>query len=196
MADDDNAPATEEGAPAKTSPVDKLKALLAKPAARLALLIILLLALLGGTSFATLSYLGVFDAPADGYTDSVGATEEGSDDEASESSAGGQLSVNYYPLEPEFIVNFMARGRQRYMQLGLSLKISDPAGIGQVETHEPLLRNKIVILLSAQDYLGLQSDEGRLALRKQLLSEIRQIMTMETGQPIVDEVYFTSYVLQ
>ncbi|HSG62140.1 MAG TPA: flagellar basal body-associated FliL family protein [Pseudomonadales bacterium] len=195
MADEDNAPQDQEGAAPKKSPAETVKALLGKPIIRMVLLVLVLLMLLAGTSFATLSYLGVFDTPPDAQNTSEEVAQAGSG-EASEPSEGSVSSVNYYPLEPEFVVNFMARGRQRYMQLGLSLKIVDANGIAQVENHEPLLRNKIVILLSAQDYLSLQSDEGRLALRKQLLTEIRQLMTQETGQPIVDEVYFTSYVLQ
>lgn len=196
MADEDNAPPEEEGASPKTSPASKVKALIAKPVVKLVLLILMLLVLLAGTSFATLSYLGVFDASFEGGEETLEIVVEGSNDAASESSGGAISSVNYYPLEPEFVVNFMARGRQRYMQLGLSLKIADANGIALVETHEPLLRNNIVILLSSQEYLTLQSDEGRLALRKQLLTNIRQLMTQETGQPIVDEIYFTSYVLQ
>lgn len=196
MADEDNAPPEEEGASPKTSPASKVKALLAKPVVKMVLLVLILLMLLAGTSFATLSYLGVFDASNDGQDDTLGVVMDSSNGVASETSDAPAISVNYYPLEPEFVVNFMARGRQRYMQLGLSLKITDAKGIGLVETHEPLLRNNIVILLSAQEYLTLQSDEGRLALRKQLLTNIRQLMTQETGQPIVDDIYFTSYVLQ
>lgn len=193
MADEEDTPDIENADQAPADKFQKVKNLLAKPAIKLALLVLLLLLLLGGTSFATLSYLGVFGTPEN---DEVAQqSPEASTDEAS-GEAKFVATVNYYPMEPEFIVNFMARGRQRYMQVGLSLKIADPDGLAQIENHEPLLRNSIVILLSAQDYLGLQSDEGRVALRKQLLQSIRDIMTKETGKPIVDEVFFTSYVLQ
>jgi len=195
MAEETNAPNDEDGATTHSIPTSKIKQAINNPVVRIILLIIVLLTLLGGTSFAALSYLGVFDTPetaAEVHLDE----QSGSISEASEPLENVTPSVNYYPLEPEFIVNFMARGRQRYMQVGLSLKITDAAGIGLIEMHEPLLRNDIVILLSSQDYLNLQSDSGRLNLQRDLLSNIRQIMTQETGQPVVDEVYFTSYVLQ
>lgn len=178
----------EENTPGK---MHALKKMLGRPMVKLGALVILLLLLLGGTSFATLSYLGVFD---EGEEPSEEIVENAASDPASQADA--EASVNYYPMEPDFIVNFMARGRQRYMQLGLSLKVASIEGVGQLEMHEPLLRNSIVILLSAQDYLELQSDHGRLALREQLLESMREIMTQETGQPVVDAVFFTSYVMQ
>ena len=35
-----------------------------------------------------------------------------------------------------------------------------------------------------------------LFLQAQVLEEVRKIMTEETGKPVVDAIYFTSFVMQ
>lgn len=186
MAEDDNN--AEQTSPPKGG---KFKELLAKPVVQIGLIIFITLLLLGGTSFATLSYLGVFD---ENSTEEIDSGNEV--DIAMAEDTGEIATASYYPMDPKFVVNFMARGRQRYMQLGLSLRVSQPSDVAYIEQHEPLLKNRIVMLISTQDYQALHTDIGRKALRKAIREGVQEILQEETGNPVVEEVYFTDYVMQ
>lgn len=187
---------TEETTAAET-PVSKgakLKQLIAKPAFKWAGIILLIILLLGGISFATLSYLGVFDEP-DNASQSVENIEGTADSGVSEGEQG-RVIASYYPFEPKFVVNFMARGRQRFMQIGLSVRVPSAEAIASLTQHEPLLKNSLIMLISSQDFMELHTDVGRKNLQQEILKTIRKVMMEEAGDPLVDQVYFTDYVMQ
>ena len=178
-------------APSKAA---KIKAVLAKPLFKWVLIIFLVLSLLSGISFATLQYLGVFDdieigsEVIENTNDSAPVAEQGGD--------GDGALMSYYPMEPKFVVNFMAHGRQRYLQLGLSLQVKDAMAIASIIKHEPLIKNSVVLLLANQDYAELQTDAGRVKLREVILKAIQRIMQQEAGSSVVEQVFFTDLVMQ
>jgi flagellar FliL protein len=187
---------TEEKTPSEPplSKGEKFKKLLAKPAVKWAGIILLIISVLGGISFATLNYLGVFDEAENAKQ----MTENTNESLVNEVSGGVKESViaSYYPFEPKFVVNFMARGRQRFMQLGLSLRVPNAEAIAFLTQHEPLLKNSLIMLISSQDFMALHTDTGRQNLQKEILNTVRKIMTEEVGDPVVEQVYFTDYVMQ
>lgn len=107
-----------------------------------------------------------------------------------------KLPAVYFPLKPAVIVNFQSRGRQRYLQAEVTLKIRDPEVVAAVELHMSMIRNALVMLLSGQVYEDLQTPEGKELMRQQALEEIRQIIENEIGKPGVEQVLFTNFVMQ
>lgn len=102
----------------------------------------------------------------------------------------------YYPLKPEFISNYEVRGRQRYLQVEMTLMLRDNSAVSDIELHMPALRNGLVILLRGQIYAELQTPEGKELLRQQALNTVRTVLKKETGKPVVEQVLFTNLVLQ
>ena len=60
----------------------------------------------------------------------------------------------------------------------------------------PVIKNNIILMLSSQTYGLLISREGKEELRKHTLEEIRKVLKENYGEPGVEEVYFTSFVMQ
>lgn len=102
----------------------------------------------------------------------------------------------YYPMQPVFVVNFESQGRQRFLQTELNLMLRDQEIITALELHMPAIRNSLVMLFSGQIYEDLQTAEGRELLRQEALLSVQDVLTQEIGQPGVEQVLFTSFVMQ
>ncbi len=135
---------------------------------------------------------------------SVGATwflmkKDGSEaperDEAAAAPAVRQEAV-YEVLAPAFVVNFNHKGRQRYIQVSIALMSRDQAALDALKEHMPLLRNRLVMLLSSQDFAALMTPVGKEMLRQQVTAGVQELAQKETGKLAVEQVLFTNFVLQ
>lgn len=102
----------------------------------------------------------------------------------------------YFPIKPEIIVNYTARGRQRYLRTDITLLIRDVDMIAALETHMPMIRNSLNMIIGGQVYQEVQTAEGKELMRQQCLQELRKLMEKEVGKPGIEEVLFTSFVMQ
>jgi flagellar protein FliL len=155
-------------------------------------LIVVILLLGGGGTFFALSLLGdkkpeVAEQPA--------AEEHG--EKAAEEPAGGEKKVAIYEaLEPAFLANFLIGGRQHYVQLSLTAMAREQEGIDGLRNHMPLIRNRVVMILSGEAFENLQTDAGRVELQKNILAAMQEVLQKETGKPGIDQVFFTNFVMQ
>lgn len=102
----------------------------------------------------------------------------------------------YYTLDPNLIVNFEGGGRVRYLQLGIELMTHDEKALDALALHSPVLRNNLIMLLSDQSYETLMTREGKQSLQRDALAEVRDVMQQRYGDPAVETLYFTSFVMQ
>lgn len=102
----------------------------------------------------------------------------------------------YYPLNPPLVVNFRARGRQRLLQLEITLMMRDGTVINTIELHQPMIRNALVLLIGGHTYDELQTAEGKELLRQKCLQEIQRLLEKEIGRPGIEQVLFTNFVMQ
>ena len=103
----------------------------------------------------------------------------------------------YVPLDPAFVVNFRdAEGKTRFLKLELNAMTRDQAVIDTVNKHMPVIRNNLVLLFSKQEYEALIPLEGKEKLREQALGEIRTIVGTELADATVEDLLFTSFVMQ
>jgi flagellar FliL protein len=93
------------------------------------------------------------------------------------------------------VTTVQAQGRQRYAQVHLSLEASDPAALAAAETHMPLIRSQLVMVLGNSDFNELQTPEGRASLAARLLETVNQVLTDE-GAPSIKRVLFRNFVVQ
>ncbi len=105
-------------------------------------------------------------------------------------------NVFYHPLEPPFVVNFEDDNYVRFLQVGVQVMAYDEQVIEDVKKHMPVIRNNIVLLLSNQRYSDINTREGKEKLRAQALTEIQKVLKKHTGGKGIQEVYFTSFVMQ
>lgn len=103
----------------------------------------------------------------------------------------------YFTLEPELTTNFHTRGnRLGYIQVRIDVMVANPAHLGLIEQHQPLIRDVVVEMLGKQNEDTIRSLAGRENLRKLLVEEINNILLPETGQTLIADLLFTKYIYQ
>lgn len=102
----------------------------------------------------------------------------------------------YIPLKPPFVVTYGVSGRQRFVQISVTLMTRNNDVVNVVQANMPLVRNNLVTVFSSQDFDELQTNEGKEALRQIALEEVQAIVEEEIGVPGVEQVLFTNFVMQ
>ena len=118
------------------------------------------------------------------------------DGEVIEVSELPELPPIFLPLNPPLVVNFEVDQVVRFLQLTIEVMARDQEVIDQVQLHMPVIRNNLLFLFGAQDYAEINTRAGKEQLRAQALEEIRAVLVKNTGQAGVEDVYFTSFVVQ
>jgi flagellar FliL protein len=106
----------------------------------------------------------------------------------------GKPSV-YYAIDPPLVVNFEDGSAVRFLQITMEIMAHDEKAIESVQRNIPLIRNNLLLLMSNRNYQSMMSREGKEKLRQEALAEVRAVQKKEGG-PDVDDVLFTSFVVQ
>ncbi len=104
--------------------------------------------------------------------------------------------LNYVPMDPPFIVNLNGDTDTRFLQVAVDIGTRDPDVAELVKEHRPAIRNSLVLLFGNQDPHTLHTREGKEKLRSETLAEIQKVIQEETGNRGVENVFFTSFVMQ
>ena len=102
----------------------------------------------------------------------------------------------YHNLRPAFVVNYFSGNTPRYLQADLTVVARDPGIIEAVITHTPLIRSRIVTHFADQDFLAIQTHDGKQALRESLRQLIDKVVQEEASLTGVQEVLLTNFVMQ
>ena len=111
-----------------------------------------------------------------------------------EGHGSGKPSV-YYAIDPPLVVNFEDGSAVRFLQITMEIMAHDEKAIESVQKNIPLIRNNLLLLMSNRNYQSMMSREGKEKLRQEALTEVRAVQKKEGG-PDVDDVLFTSFVVQ
>ena len=93
-----------------------------------------------------------------------------------------------------FVVNLLDKrgvGR-RYLKVTIEIEVGKETDKQLIESNDPQLRDTILLLLSNQTLSEINTMEGKLALKQELLSRMVQIL----GEGVVRRIYFTEFVVQ
>jgi flagellar FliL protein len=118
--------------------------------------------------------------------------EEGGED--AEPAAG--KTAFYLDFEQPFVVNFQDEGQLRYLQVSVAVMGRDEKMPETVKRHMPRIRNNLVMLFSSLTRDTIVTREGKEKIRAEAQSEVQKILREQTGQPVVEQLYLTSLVMQ
>nr|WP_296752628.1 flagellar basal body-associated FliL family protein [Thioalkalivibrio sp.] len=110
--------------------------------------------------------------------------------------AVAKLPHIYRALEPALLGNIDGPGRVRFVQVEVVMATRDPKVLVAVDEHTPVIRNDLIMLLSGKTYEQLNTAEGKERTRREMLDAIRSVLEDRTGNPGIESIYFTSFVMQ
>ncbi|MDB6049958.1 MAG: flagellar basal body-associated protein [Pseudomonas sp.] len=110
--------------------------------------------------------------------------------------ADTKLPSIFEPMAPAFVVNFNQNGKQRYMQVSITLLGRNQADLDALKVHMPVIRNNLVMLFSAQPFDSLTQPIGQELLRQKAFASVQEVAQKEVGKVVVEQLLFTNFVLQ
>jgi len=166
-----------------------------KSKSKMLIIIAVVVLLLGVSAVATLVLTGILSGDEEVVAEES-ASDAKADSKKSDAKKKSKAPLNYVPLDPPFVVNFNADSDIRFLQITVEVGTRDPGVIEVIKEHRPSIRNSLVMLFSSQDPYVLNTREGKEKLRDETLSEVQKVLKDETGSAGVENVFFTSFVMQ
>jgi flagellar FliL protein len=108
----------------------------------------------------------------------------------------GKQPAIFESMAPAFVANFNQNGRQRYMQVSITMLARNQADLDALKVHMPVIRNNLVMLFSGQDFATLASPVGQEMLRQKATASVQEVAQKELGKVVIEQLLFTNFVLQ
>ncbi len=112
-----------------------------------------------------------------------------------EAAATPPTQTAYVSLTPALVGNYGAGTKLKYYKADIALRVQ-AEHVTSVEYHEPLIRDQLIQLFAQQSDENMQGAEGKEAVRKAALEQVRQVLNQEEGQPLVEDLLFNNLVVQ
>ncbi len=129
-----------------------------------------------------------------------GDDKEGGNEEAAGSEHPAEKieakEVHYLKFEKEFVVNLEDNSKVNFMQVEIQIMAHSMEPLNLVEHHMPVIRNKLMLILSSQKYEEVNTREGKEKLREEIKEAIQEILHEESPNANIEAVYFTSLIMQ
>ncbi|MDP2901689.1 MAG: flagellar basal body-associated FliL family protein [Methylovulum sp.] len=102
----------------------------------------------------------------------------------------------YYEMSKPFVVDFPTGSSMGLVQIATTFVVEDQETADALRKNEPMLRNNLMLIVSAQTPDDLNTTEGKEKLRKAMLDEVNGILKKLNIHGEVTEVLFTSFIMQ
>lgn len=106
-----------------------------------------------------------------------------------------KYKATYYSFETPFTANL--RDSSSFVQIGLGAStFYDAKVIDNIKNNDLPIRSAVLMAISQQDSFSISTPEGKLKLQKDLKDAINGVLRQREGFGGIDNVYFTSLVIQ
>lgn len=109
---------------------------------------------------------------------------------------GGGAASPFIALNPPVIVNIQDGEYIRHMQVNIEIKLVDKTNADKIMLHLGPLRHELILLLSSQDASSISRPHGKEELRKVALKSVQDVMQELEGDPLIEALYFTNFIIQ
>ncbi len=121
------------------------------------------------------------------------ATEEHQSDAKHEEVAEPDV---YYDLPTPLIVDFPSGSSAKVIKISLAILVKGEATVAVLKKNDPMIRNNLLMAISAIGAEKAKTIEGKEELRTLMLTEIGKVLEKMAGKNTAKEVYFTDFVMQ
>ncbi|MDI1231631.1 MAG: flagellar basal body-associated FliL family protein [Methylobacter sp.] len=102
----------------------------------------------------------------------------------------------YFEMSKPIVVDFPKGSTAKHGRITLSMLVEGAETMGFLTKNEPMIRNNLLMLMSAQESRVLNTREGKDMLRKLMLDAVTAVLVKMSGKGKVNEIFFTSFVMQ
>jgi flagellar FliL protein len=106
--------------------------------------------------------------------------------------------VSYVALTPPFVGNYALDGgpKLHVYKADVALRVKGAEAQKLVKQNEPLIRNQLVALFTQQTIDSMSNVDAKEKLRQEALKQTQQVLSQETGQPVVEDLLFNNFIAQ
>jgi flagellar FliL protein len=115
---------------------------------------------------------------------------------ASEDEAAVPVEKLYFDISKPIVIDFPKGSAVQHGRITVSMLVEGAETVEVLKKNEPMIRNNLLMLVGAQDSNVLNTHEGKEALRKAMLDDVTAVLIKMAGKGKVDEIFFTSFVMQ
>jgi flagellar basal body-associated protein FliL len=102
----------------------------------------------------------------------------------------------YVKFNPPFTVNLDPEDTVEYLQISMQVLTRSEGVAKDLEKYRPLIRNNLATLFSQQNSLELRASEGKEQLQNSALELVQSIVDDYGSGGEVENIFFTSFVMQ
>lgn len=103
--------------------------------------------------------------------------------------------IAYVPIDTSFTANVRDSDAIMQLSIGVSTTGGEEAAAA-IKTHELPIRSAVLMQLAEAEGDPLLYAEGKNQLRRQLTKTINVVLAEKAGKARIDDVYFTSFLIQ
>jgi len=106
--------------------------------------------------------------------------------------------VSYVALTPPFVGNYALDGgpKLHVYKADVALRVTGAEAQKLVKANEPLIRNQLVALFTQQTVDSMSNVDAKEKLRQEALKQTQQVLSQETGKPVVEDLLFNNFIAQ
>lgn len=98
-------------------------------------------------------------------------------------------------LEP-FVVNLQPEMGEQYLQVAMTLQVAEQVQADQIKVYMPMIRSRLLALLSSKGASELITSEGKTKLAEDIMSVLNEPFAPGAPSLGVTSVFFTAFVIQ
>ncbi|MEO8135880.1 MAG: flagellar basal body-associated protein FliL [Betaproteobacteria bacterium] len=95
-----------------------------------------------------------------------------------------------------FTVNLVEEGGEHFLQLSVVLQVEDDKAVDQIKTYLPVIRSRMLLLLSAKRPSDLTNSQGKKQLVDELVGAARESLPASTPERGVRGAFLGAFVIQ
>jgi len=168
-----------------------------KSSKKLIIIILAAVILLAGGGGAAYFFLFKSAPLEEGHDEHGNAkTEEKHEEKHEDPEAAAAAEKLYFDLTKPLVVNLPKGTGAKFVMIAITFLVEGADMVDALKKNEPMIRNNLLMLISAQNAEELKTREGKDKLRAGIQESVSATLTKMAGKSRLKDIYFTSFVMQ
>jgi flagellar FliL protein len=106
--------------------------------------------------------------------------------------------IKYVRLTKAMVLNYgePSLNRLKYLKVAVDVRVSNADAADLVEYHSPALVDALVQVFTSSEAEMVKTGIGKEEIRQKALQELQTVMTSEEGDQIIEDLLFSTFVVQ